>query len=273
MKQFIKNITPHFIKRFYRKFVPVSKQYGWFGNYLTWEEANAKCKGYDDNSILEKVLDAVLKVKKGEAVYERDSVLFDTLEYSPELLSYFLQVAEKMDNRLYVLDFGGSLGSTYFQNISLLKSISNIKWSVVEQKHFVDAGKKYIETEQLKFYYTIAEALKNNNSDLLLLSSVLPYFEKPYELIDELIHYGLEYIIIDRTPFVNSAQERITIQIVPETIYKASYPAWFFNEQKLVNAFLPKYSLIGSFDCKFDPKENLDDGVFSYRKGFVFRKK
>ena len=124
----------------------------------------------------------------------------------------------------------------------------------------------------MKFYYTIEEALTNVKPQVLFLSSVIQYFEKPYELINQFLKYGFDYIIIDRTAFLESEKERITIQIVPEFIYKASYPAWFFNEQKFINAFASYYKPINKFDSKFDPKEQLDDKVWSYRKGFIFKK-
>ncbi len=66
-------------------------------------------------------------------------------------------------------------------------------------------------------------------------------------------------------------KERITVQIVPEFIYKASYPAWFLNEQKFVDAFKMKYRLISDFDSNFDPREQLG-GLWIYRKGFFFKK-
>jgi hypothetical protein len=39
------------------------------GDYATWEEAAAQCVGYDSTSILSKVLDATLLVKRGEAAF------------------------------------------------------------------------------------------------------------------------------------------------------------------------------------------------------------
>jgi hypothetical protein len=45
----------------------------------SWEKAQKKCSGYDNSIIVNKVKDAVLKVKSGEAKFERDSVLFDEI--------------------------------------------------------------------------------------------------------------------------------------------------------------------------------------------------
>ena len=252
--------------------LPPPKQHGWFGNYPKWEDAQKHCTGYDNIEILEKVKNSILKVKSGEDVYERDSVLFDEIQYSQPLLDAFKTIAKENNHHLNVIDFGGSLGSTYFQNKPLLKDLKNLQWNVVEQAHFVECGQQYIQDEHLQFYYSIEEALTSNQANVLLLSSVIAYFEHPYQLIEQCLQYEFDYIIVDRTAFIEAEQERITVQIVPEFIYKASYPAWFFHQQKFVDAFTPSYSLINEFDSKFDPREQLDDGVWSYRKGFVFKK-
>ena len=57
------------------------------GSYSTWQEADALCNGYDNMEILEEELSATLKVKNGEAVYERDSDIFDHIEYSWPVLT------------------------------------------------------------------------------------------------------------------------------------------------------------------------------------------
>src|SRR5688572_21124448 len=78
----------------------------WSGDFKSWENASQKSEGYSSMEILAKVKKAVLKVKNGEAVYERDSVLFDKIEYSWPLLSSLMWVAAKNNNSLKVLDFG-----------------------------------------------------------------------------------------------------------------------------------------------------------------------
>ena len=78
------------------------------GSYNTWQEADAHCNGYDNMDILEKVLTATLKVKNGEAVYERDSVIFDQIEYSWPVLTGLMCAAAQNSGCLKVLDFGGS---------------------------------------------------------------------------------------------------------------------------------------------------------------------
>ncbi len=89
------------IKKLYSKFFAKPKLYGWFGNYAIWDEAKKQCTGYDTTSILEKVKQAILKVKNGEAAYERDSVIFDTIEYSEPLLNIFKSITKENNGILH----------------------------------------------------------------------------------------------------------------------------------------------------------------------------
>lgn len=235
MKKILKAILPNKLLRIYHSNKhPKAEIAGWSGNYNSWEEALRKSTGYNEDSILNKVKESILKVKEGKAQYERDSVAFDKFEYSEEFLAALRSVVK--NNTLSVIDFGGSLGSQYFQYKRFFSGI-DINWMVVEQKHFVDVGNREVADDQLKFYVTIEDALKERTANCIILSSVLPYLKEPYKLIETILLFNFEYIIIDRNPFISSEKDMLTIQIVPEEIYKASYPAWFFNEEKFYTAF------------------------------------
>ena len=221
---------------------------GWFGDYPSWEAADAKTTGYNEETILNKIRESILKVKSGHAEFERDSVAFDKFEYSEEFLNALKSVVK--NNSLSVIDFGGSLGSQYFQYKRFFEGV-NINWMVVEQKHFVDCGKKEIGDEQLHFFNTIEEALSYKPANSIILSSVLPYIKEPFQMIEKIISFNCDYIIIDRNPFIESDKDLLTVQVVPETIYKASYPAWFFNEKKFYAAFASKYNIKQELNTPF----------------------
>ena len=118
---------------------------GYFGNYSCWYKACQDSTGYDSNVILNKVRDALLKVKNGDAVYERDSVLFDEVQYSWPLMAGLLWIASCGNNCLNLIDFGGSLGSSYFQNRKFLGHLCEFYWNVVEQEKFVKCGRELFE--------------------------------------------------------------------------------------------------------------------------------
>jgi putative methyltransferase (TIGR04325 family) len=202
------------------------------GEFASWEEAAARCTGYDAEGILDKVLEATLKVKRGEAAFERDSVLFDEIEYAWPVLAGLMWAAARNGGRLNVLDFGGALGSSYFQNRKFLQAMPEVHWNVVEQAHYVDAGQANIQDDQLRFYKTIEECMAENQPNVVLLSSVLQYLESPIEIVRRLSTVGAACLIIDRTSFSSHAKDRIVVQRVSPSIYTASYPMWIFSHQE-----------------------------------------
>ena len=143
------------------------------GDFGTWEDASAASTGYGDASILAKVAEATLKVKRGEAAYERDSVLFDQIQYSWPLLAGLMWAAARSRSRLSVLDFGGALGSGYHQNRRFLDGLGEVRWGVVEQPHYVAAGRALFENEQLQFFDTIDECEAKLRPNVIVLGSVL----------------------------------------------------------------------------------------------------
>ncbi|MFO1525293.1 MAG: methyltransferase, TIGR04325 family [Turneriella sp.] len=221
-----------------------------FGNYASWEDARRDCNGYDAPAILEKVKESLLKVKNGEAAYERDSVIFHKIEYSMPLLVFLLYSASFSGGELRIVDFGGSLGSTYYQNRKFLKGLKKVKWQIIEQDHFVACGEDFFADEVLSFHLSIEDCRRKSSPNTILLSSVLPYLPKPYDILRQIKESGFEFIIIDRTPFfMDNSDDSVVIHKVPSEIYPAEIPTWFLNLKKIKNFLNSDYELIEEFEA------------------------
>ena len=249
LQKFIQTITPPFLYDILHSCaIYLNKD-----NYLYWQKTNddwnsaqLKCKGYNENSILEKVKNATQEVVDGNAFYERDAVLFYQPEYNLNILAS-LQYVLQQQKKLQVIDFGGALGSTYHQHKKFLDEITNMHWHIVEQENYIECGIKNFTTEKISFHHTIQE-LQNNQIDIILFSCVLHYLEHPFQFIDAAIAANIPYLIIDRTPFIQTKEDLITIQNVPEKIYKASYVCKIFSEETFMSKLLKNYDLIWDFD-------------------------
>jgi len=207
------------------------------GPYPSWDDALANSDGYDAQVILDKTLAATLKVKSGEAVFERDSFLYDKPEYPYFVISSLLYIFLIKKAKLSILDFGGSLGSTFFQIRKFTRPLDNLKWSVVEQKKHVTAGRQYLENDHLRFYYTIQECLSSEKPDVALLSGVLHIVENPYEVIEAIQKSEIDYVIVDRQPLSPNDMEQVYVKNVPPYIYAASYPMWVLSESRFRNTW------------------------------------
>ena len=270
LKKIYKNLSPPIIQHSVRKLFYRRKNTIYFsGPFSSWKKANDKCAGYETELIIDKVLNATLKVISGEVEYERDSVLFDKIQYSWPVAAGIMMATAQNNGQLNLLDFGGSLGTSYLQNRKLLQNISVIKWNIVEQDHFVNTGRKHIDDGNLKFYYTIEECMQENQPNVILLSSVLHYLSDPYAVIDSLKSTGAEFLIIDNTIINNSLSSYIYIQNIPKSIYEVSYPCYSLSESQLINNIVNDYNLISDF---FGLNLSGLERINSLYKGYIFKK-
>lgn len=268
LKNLVKDFIPPAIFRIVRNFIRVGIRFE--GSYPSWQAASDVCAGYDAKQILEKVLEATLKVKRGEAAYERDSVLFSEIVYDWPILASLMSVAARSRGKLHVLDLGGALGSAYFQNRSFLVDLPQISWSVVEQSHYVQAGITYISDGILRFYDSIDRCLLERKPNVIILSSVLQYLPEPFLVIEELLKVKAEVIVIDKTIVNKSEKCFVHVQKVPKSIYKSSYPCRSLSEKMLLKSFERDYCLQASFDSLEFPALHAINSQF---KGYVFRRR
>jgi len=264
MVSFIKQFIPPIVLAWINRLAGSVNYYT--GNYFSWEQAQADATGYDKSEIINKVYKSATKVKNGEAAFERDSVVYDVIEYNWSLVTACC-LARKPEGTFNVLDFGGSLGSSYLQNRQLIAKLTPYKWMIVEQREFVEIGKKEFMDECLEFYGSIEEIKNNACIDIVVLSSVLQYIESPYQLLVALAELSPKIIYIDRTPFISSGCDRLTVQHVPRQIYKASYPAWFLS-MEIFKGNMAKmgYELLVEYNNS--EKANVD----SLYKGLIFER-
>ncbi len=239
-----KDILPPFLYKLIRRW---KHPYGWFGQFNSWKDAEKASGSYNSNVITQKVIEAATAVKKGKANFERDSVLF----YKPDFNFSLVALLYKINNSTHgfsVVDFGGSLGSLYYQHLHLIEEMNLVNWTVVELPGIVKAGKEQFESNTLRFYDNFKSVEKIGSVNLVIFSAVLHYLENPSEIINQVLSISPNWIYIDRTPFTKEAENRIVIQKVPPEIYKATYPCWFFNQELLLKPFLSKYDVVVEFD-------------------------
>ena len=206
----------------------------YFGDYYNWSDAYKECKGYEDTEILNTVINAVSKVVKGDAVWERDGYLFYEQKYVYCICAAILKCAVQNQNRgVRVLDIGGSLGSTYWQNKAYLSDVKNLEYIIAEQDHFADYGYQNLEDGVLRFIKSTDNWEEQGGYDIVLLSNSLQYISQYQDIISKIIVAHPHYIILDRIMIGNHMR-----------IYKSSYPMMIFTEQQIRNFFEPEYKMV-----------------------------
>jgi putative methyltransferase (TIGR04325 family) len=256
----IKNLLPPIIT----SLIQNKKRKSIYGDFSTWNEAEKAGGKYAPNM---EVL--VERYKLYRANKPRVYNKYPTNEiWAWCTLSGLQLAARENDNCLKVLDFGGSLGSTYFQLRDYLSSIATLKWCVVEQEPCANAGKLHFEDDKLKFFDSLDVATEKTNFNVLLLGGVLQYLSSPYDTLSLLLKSDFEFVFLDRTPLFPSFDEKIMLQETATILGGSLHPIRILSEEKLMSIFNESYTLLGQQNYGPHPHKN---SISNY-KCLLFRK-
>jgi putative methyltransferase (TIGR04325 family) len=244
----LKNVARELLPPFaVRLLLPPSRSYD--GVYPSWAAAAARAVP-PEVAAVDRVKDPALRVKRGEAVYERDGWVFSHVQYAWPVLAGLLAAA-CAEGRLSVLDFGGSLGTTYRQNSRFLTAIPHVEWSIVDLPDLVACGREHFEDNVLRFYDTVAECLAQRRPNVILLSGVLQYLPDPKIITMQLLQAPAAWCIIDRTP-ITTGSSVISLQVVARRFGGGRFPARIATREDCL-ALFPGFAVEAEFDSVCDP--------------------
>lgn len=265
----VRELLPPLLTRQWRRWSGRSLRFA--GRPADWAEAQRLSGGYDAAHILERVRQATRAVVSGQASHERDAVLSDEPEYPFAVIAALLRAADQQ-GRLDVVDFGGSLGSSYRQCRPLLDRLSHLRWHVIEQAAFVAAGRAEFSTDELGFCESLALLPPPVGPRVVLASSVLQYLEYPHQVLDAFAALEAECLVIDRTPIGALPSDHLCIQHVPAHIYKASYPCWLLAQEPLQEQLARHWQIVCGFPCA-EGLTFTDEGLGFEFRGLILEKK
>jgi putative methyltransferase (TIGR04325 family) len=270
IRAFVKSLVPPILVRALVRILRLELRFS--DQPTSWADALAMSSGYSDDDILDRVTQATRAVVSGKASFERDSVLFYKHDYRFPVLASVLRAAALNGGQLEVVDFGGSLGSTYLQCRPLLNGLSRIDWWIVEQPKFVAAGRREFTTTELHFAETTLGVPKLSAESMVLACGVLQYVERPFAILDELGRLDGKHMTIDRLPLSDALHDRLCIQHTPKSIYSASYPCWIFSRSHLMAYLSKKWHVICDFACE-EGLAKTDDGLRFEFRGMILERK
>ena len=126
---------------------------GVVGSYRTWEEALQATGPYKPEMVT--LIETVRRYRDREPSYlNRYDPSYRGVSYP--LLAGLLTASVRCGGRLSVLDFGGSLGQTWFGLEWTLRHLpSPTMWCVVDQPECVAGGVPLFESDRLRFYASV----------------------------------------------------------------------------------------------------------------------
>jgi putative methyltransferase (TIGR04325 family) len=276
LKVVVKNLLPPYLTRFarYCRFIVRSwahadEQIGFKYGFKDYEASvnfvnSIGFGGYQEEEFIERLTSAARNVRDGDSPYERDSVVFDSPQYSWPLVAALL-TSINHKNVISVLDYGGGLGTTYWQNRSFLVSKgARISWRILEQEALVRIGREEFSSEELEFLYGLDEV--KDTPDIVIFGSSLCYLPTPYDVMKRILKLGPKFIVLDRTPFVTGDCDLFAVQFVPASIYRAALPIISLSEEKFKRFMETEYDLVGQWICDMQPDPNSTSMGSFWRK-------
>jgi putative methyltransferase (TIGR04325 family) len=251
-RKIILSFLPPIVIPILKRFLKLGIRYE--NGFKSWDSAVAASLGYDSNEIVSKVLKTSL-LARDEGLHERDGFILDAPDFNPYTWIGIIQGRRMINGprKIRIVDFGGSFGSTYRTLQDQLRTSKiDFEWVVIEQKHFVDLGKKHFETDELRFVESFT-SLADKSIDVLIFNSVLEYLENPYEIITEALSHSPLVVLIDRTPVNSQQSDTFSVQHVPKSIYKASYANRNFSEKNLLGPFEADFSMFIKYESVLQP--------------------
>ena len=257
IKQIIRDITPPIITRYLD-----SNDFGHkFKKFTNFNEALKECTtdAYEEVELIE----VIFKKTKLFASKLNSEVIpvWETSAYS--LLSIINPLISNLESKtLNILDFGGACGAHYFHTRALLDKSICLNWNVVETNTMVKYAKE-LETNELKFHYSIKDVkLQLTKIDLLLSSGTLQYVDDPHKYLIELLNTNAHWLLFNRLGLNKLDRDVITVQSsklswngvgeLPEGYNDrwVKYPYTFISEKSFLDELKKKYSIVARFEEK-----------------------
>jgi putative methyltransferase (TIGR04325 family) len=224
--------------------------------------------GYASDAIINKIYEASLQVKEGKSTFQRDGYSFKNIQYDHELL-FSLLFAAANKSVIRVIDYGGGLGATYYQNQNFLKAAGiRVIYEIVEQPKLVRIGKLEFENSHVYFNNSISEALLKKN-DMAIFNGSIQYSESPQEILEFVIKHNIRTILLNNIPTIAGNEHQLYMEYPASHLYgMVSYPVWFLSRSGVIEQ-LGK----GNFELVISWRSNSQPYVGATTEGFLFQLK
>ena len=195
-----------------------------------WESAVSGSSGYQSPQTISTIEGADPVVDKWTA--DHNFLGSRYLQVASAFLSGLNPEKLKSETTIYVLDIGGGLGEYFFL---IQDNLPNLKfeWLILETPALCELAKsKHDDSSGVSWTDVLNDS--SQTFDIVLLSSVIQYVEKPFALI-EVAMQKAPLLIFNRLPLSTNAHNLVCIQRPGLLESKGSYPVHILSEQLFIS--------------------------------------
>lgn len=216
MNDLLRDLTPPVVWRAARRVR--SARFGFSGDFDTFAAAQAEAAGYE----------AAGPVQAAQAPEP-------SIDVDARLQQVLAALALVPQRPLSVLDLGGAAGGYYH----LLRPFMSLHWTVLETPAMV-AANRHRATDELAFIDSVADVAPAY--DLVLMSGVLQYLDEPHATFERVSALA-PFTLVNRLPLIDAPRDRLTVQRVHPSVYRGSYPAWFFARERFMTTVTRRHDV------------------------------
>lgn len=182
---------------------------------------------YNNNFVLNNFLSKREDIKNLK-IFEKDGFYFNKPNINPVIFFALSQIHKK---EIKVLDFGGGVGSIFFNNKSFFKE--KVSWSIFEKREICELLKN--SNFDINFFHDIEFIIKKD-FDMVIFSSSLQYIENYSKILSSIIdNINPNIFMILKTPFTNRFDDMTVIQ--QNKHLNSNYSSHLFSLAKFKNYF------------------------------------
>jgi len=172
----------------------------------------------------------------------------------------------KSGTTIRVLDVGGALGQYFYL---LRDNVPNLKfeWLILETPALCQLGEsQHVDHPGISWTYALNDS--SQTFDIVLLSGMIQYVEKPFEFL-EMVMQKAQLLIFNRLPLSTKAHNLVCIQRPGLFESKGSYPVHIFSEQLFIAYLLAR----GQISSRWHVPEDVTVVRFhkTINQGLTFR--
>lgn len=234
--------------------------------YPSWDEALANSTDWHHPSIALRALASARLVRDGKCTVEQDGRTAVDVSYSGALLAALLLGAVRHDS-FQVIDFGGGLGSNFFQHRQLLPHLAaRLKhWHIVERPIIVRHGHAEFALPGLSFHEQVPHL---DGPTVTMFTGSFQYLREPFAVLDQI---KSDILAIDRVvmvdPTLDLGRDEIHVQTPSPTLYYgANFPVWRFSYRPLIERMAQRgFKLVEDFPTASEYHSSLTHAMLFAR--------
>jgi putative methyltransferase (TIGR04325 family) len=209
----------------------------WQGVYKSFKDAPSSGPGFNGERWIQNALE---KINAARQDAQKKGTVLSVTQYRESLLPLVAAIVMNAFEGLKILDFGGGVGSSYYQVLHGLPRTGNFEFHVVEIDALCKVGKEYFTNEPHIFFHSSPPREEGLSFDVVHMGSSLHYCEQWEELLSSLCRYKPRYFLFTDLP----AGDIPTFATV-QSYYTSKIPVWFFNIDEVIGAMRnQKYHLV-----------------------------